>query len=295
VSVTLLGSGIVTSSPEGMFCSSGTCVQDFVAGSAVKLLANGAPGWTFTGWSGSCTGTEICKLTVGSGVTVYATFTASGFPAPPPPGESGTPCSSPDPFAAMGGGTCQYGIWIPPGMTISGPGPEPDCSTPDPFAAMGGGTCHDGGWLPPGMTMPSGDSPGRTPGSFTGAPCTTQDPFVGMGGGVCYYGGWLPQGMPLPTADTPSESFSPSPGSSGSPLPGATSGASIGSLCTMPDPFTTIGGGTCYNGGWLPPGMSPPTGGSTGSSTCTTPDPFISIPDLIGVCANGGWVPTIRR
>jgi hypothetical protein len=68
-----------------------------------------------------------------------------------------------------------------------------------------------------------------------------------------------------------------------------------------------MGGGTCYNGGWLPPGMVPPSG-STGSSVssgspstgsqsqgCTTPDPFVSIPSLIGVCANGGWIPQIRK
>jgi hypothetical protein len=65
VSVTLFDSSIVTSSPPGMICSSGTCVQDFVAGYAVKLLAKGVPGWTFIGWSGSCTGTEICVLAAG--------------------------------------------------------------------------------------------------------------------------------------------------------------------------------------------------------------------------------------
>jgi hypothetical protein len=30
------------------------------------------------------------------------------------------------------------------------------CSTPDPFAATGGGTCDDGEWLPPGSTVPEG-------------------------------------------------------------------------------------------------------------------------------------------
>lgn len=30
------------------------------------------------------------------------------------------------------------------------------------------------------------------------------------------------------------------------------------SICTTPDPFAGLGGGTCYNGGWLPPGMTPP-------------------------------------
>ena len=33
--------------------------------------------------------------------------------------------------------------------------------------------------------------------------------------------------------------------------------------CATPDPFVSLGGGTCYNGGWLPPGMSPPSSRSS--------------------------------
>jgi hypothetical protein len=60
-----------------------------------------------------------------------------------------------------------------------------------------------------------------------------------------------------------------------------------------------MGGGTCYNGGWLPPGMTPPSGGSTttppaGSTStttngCATPDPFAAMGG--GACYNGGWLP----
>ena len=31
-----------------------------------------------------------------------------------------------------------------------------------------------------------------------------------------------------------------------------------GGGCVTPDPFANMGGGTCWNGGWLPPGMAPP-------------------------------------
>ena len=31
--------------------------------------------------------------------------------------------------------------------------------------------------------------------------------------------------------------------------------------CTGPDPFAALGGGTCYKGGWFPPGMAIPGGG----------------------------------
>lgn len=33
--------------------------------------------------------------------------------------------------------------------------------------------------------------------------------------------------------------------------------------CITPDPFATLGGGTCYNGSWLPPGMAPPDAADT--------------------------------
>jgi glucose/arabinose dehydrogenase len=65
--------------------------------------------------------------------------------------------------------------------------------------------------------------------------------------------------------------------------------------CTTPDPFVTLGGGTCVNGDWLPPGMAPagststPSAPSSSSGGCTTPDPFVSLGG--GTCVNGGWLP----
>jgi glucose/arabinose dehydrogenase len=56
--------------------------------------------------------------------------------------------------------------------------------------------------------------------------------------------------------------------------------------CSTPDPFAALGGGTCVNGGWLPPSPSTSSGGSTG---CSTPDPFATIGG--GTCVNGGWLP----
>ncbi len=57
--------------------------------------------------------------------------------------------------------------------------------------------------------------------------------------------------------------------------------------CVAPDPFVILGGGTCVNGGWLPPGIPPPPPPVPGG--CTTPDPFVAIGG--GVCFNGGWRP----
>lgn len=47
----------------------------------------------------------------------------------------------------------------PPGPNPGEPPPGSSCTTPDPFAALGGGVCRDGGWLPPGTpTDPPSES-----------------------------------------------------------------------------------------------------------------------------------------
>jgi hypothetical protein len=59
-----------------------------------------------------------------------------------------------------------------------------------------------------------------------------------------------------------------------------------------------MGGGTCYNGGWFPPGMVIPGATATqpaqttvAAGACSTPDPFVSLAGLIGLCVQGGWIP----
>ena len=67
--------------------------------------------------------------------------------------------------------------------------------------------------------------------------------------------------------------------------------------CTGPDPFASLGGGTCYKGGWLPPGMpipgaqpaTPAPAAPVAASVCATPDPFAALGG--GTCYNGGWLP----
>jgi hypothetical protein len=78
------------------------------------------------------------------------------------------------------------------------------------------------------------------------------------------------------------------PGWLGGPPPdgsGSGGGGNPGG-CTTPDPFVSIGGGTCVNGGWIPGGSG---GGGGNPGGCTTPDPFVSIGG--GTCVNGGWTP----
>jgi len=81
----------------------------------------------------------------------------------------------------------------------------------------------------------------------------------------------------------------PAPGPAPAPPP------PTNSSCAGSDPFASIGGGHCENGGWRmgpapnspapapapAPAPPPPTGG------CAGPDPFASLGG--GVCRNGGW------
>ena len=71
--------GQIRSIPAGLVCTTGTCSQDFVTGTAVTLAAVGTG---FTGWSGDgCTGTGTCQILLTSMQSVRAVF----LPLPPPP------------------------------------------------------------------------------------------------------------------------------------------------------------------------------------------------------------------
>ena len=69
-----VGSGTVTSDPAGIDCGS-TCSAYFPQGATVTLTAAPAAGSTFTGWTGSCTGTGTCEVTMDSTHQVGAGFT----------------------------------------------------------------------------------------------------------------------------------------------------------------------------------------------------------------------------
>lgn len=200
---------------------------------------------------------ELYTLTYGTGEVYQITLAAGAVPPPPAPAFTG--CLTPDPFVALGGGTCVNGGWFPPGV-VAPPTPSPSptptptpapggCATPDPFVAMGGGTCVNGGWFPPGIVAPPTPTPTPTPAPTPtptpspGPPaggCVTPDPFLALGGGTCVGGGWYP-----PSGAPPTPAPTPTP---------------------TPTPPPVVGG-------------------------CATPDPFVGIPGLHGVCVNGGWYP----
>ena len=73
------GTGTVNSSPAGIACGP-VCSATFDHGAQVTLTASPGAGSAFAGWSGGCTGTGSCVVSLGADVSVTATFQS----APPP-------------------------------------------------------------------------------------------------------------------------------------------------------------------------------------------------------------------
>jgi uncharacterized repeat protein (TIGR02543 family) len=78
LTVTTSGSGTVTST-DGFINCPGTCSHSYLVNSQVTLNATPASGWTFSGWSGACSGTGSCVVTMTQNLSVGATFTQPGY------------------------------------------------------------------------------------------------------------------------------------------------------------------------------------------------------------------------
>jgi hypothetical protein len=77
-----LGRGTVTFSPAGSQAScSATCSSAFATDTVVTLTAAPENGSVFTGWSGNCSGTESCQLTMSEARQVTAGFAAAAADA----------------------------------------------------------------------------------------------------------------------------------------------------------------------------------------------------------------------
>jgi len=76
LNVTVSGVGTVTSNPSGIACGA-TCSVSYPSGAVVTLSAVAAAGYTFSSWSGACTGTGACTTTLSAARSVTATFAPS--------------------------------------------------------------------------------------------------------------------------------------------------------------------------------------------------------------------------
>jgi uncharacterized repeat protein (TIGR02543 family) len=74
LTVVLSGSGSITAS--GITCGS-DCSESYASGTSVTLTAKPTTGYTFSGWSGACSGTAAtCTVTMDAAKTVKAGFVA---------------------------------------------------------------------------------------------------------------------------------------------------------------------------------------------------------------------------
>jgi hypothetical protein len=80
LTVSVSGSGTVSG---GSISCPGTCSETVTAGTVVGLTAHPASGFSFSGWSGACTGTGDCSVTLTADKSVTATFKKNSAPPPP--------------------------------------------------------------------------------------------------------------------------------------------------------------------------------------------------------------------
>jgi uncharacterized repeat protein (TIGR01451 family) len=73
LTVGITGNGSVSSNPAGISCP-GTCVAAYSDAPPVALTATPGTGQTFVGWSGDCSGTGSCNVTMDVDHSVTATF-----------------------------------------------------------------------------------------------------------------------------------------------------------------------------------------------------------------------------
>ena len=163
--------------------SSGACSQSYPFNTAVTLTAAATGGGTFSGWSGACSGTGTCGVTMSQARTTTATFTG--------PAQTLTVSG-----AGTGNGTVTSQAGLTPAIncTITGGVASGACSQSYPFntavtltaTATGGGTF--GGWSGScggtgtcSLTMSQARSATAT---FTGPPQTLIVTGTGTGSGT---------------------------------------------------------------------------------------------------------------
>jgi Divergent InlB B-repeat domain/RTX calcium-binding nonapeptide repeat (4 copies) len=72
------GSGNISSSPGGINCGS-DCSEVYTQGTSVTLTVSPSSGSVFDGWSGACSGTGSCVLTMDAAKTANAAFTKVSY------------------------------------------------------------------------------------------------------------------------------------------------------------------------------------------------------------------------
>lgn len=73
LSVSKSGNGTITSNPSGINCGA-DCSETYPSGTTITLFAYSDSGWQFDGWSGACSGTNPCSVSMDGAKSVTAIF-----------------------------------------------------------------------------------------------------------------------------------------------------------------------------------------------------------------------------
>jgi hypothetical protein len=118
VSRTGTGSGLVTSSVGGISCGS-VCSHSYGPGSTVTLTASPSVGSSFAGWSGACSGTGNCTVTMNQARSVTATFTLLSETLSVTTSGSGSGSVTSIPTGVSCGSTCSHAYTYGTSVTLT--------------------------------------------------------------------------------------------------------------------------------------------------------------------------------
>jgi prepilin-type N-terminal cleavage/methylation domain-containing protein len=202
LTVTKAGAGSGTVSGSGISCGS-TCNSTYVDGSGVSLTAAASGGSTFAGWSGACSGTGTCNLTMNGNKAVTATFANAGYTIEylvvaggGGGGALGGPQGGDSGGGGGGGGVIVGSSSVQPGGTalavtvgagggIAGNGGN--SSLGSLATAIGGG--RGASWGAPGVAGGAGGGGGGGPGPLSGGSGTAGQGYAGGAGSAASYRG----------------------------------------------------------------------------------------------------------
>ena len=171
------GTGTITSNPAAISCP-GTCGASFDDGAVVALTATPDANVTFDGWSGDCSGTTTCTVTMDQARNVTATFTLVQHALAVTKSGTGTGTITSNPAAISCPGTCGASFDHGTVVVLS--------AAPAAGSTFAGWSSSDGGFSCPGtgactVTMDAGKN---VTGTFTIVPRLLTVTKAGNGAGT---------------------------------------------------------------------------------------------------------------